>query len=106
MPEWFNPVLNTSVAVGLVGFACWGIVKACHWFDAKVWPKTAAIADGHVAMMATMSDNSIKQTALSERQTNMLDSVVATQNIHGQDIKAIKTTVGEIHEKINRTEKP
>lgn len=98
MPEWFDPILNTSLATGLVGFVCWGIVKASRFFG----PKVTAIAEGHVATMAGLTENSKQQTALIGRQVEMVDSILATQGNQGQKLERIEERVEIIHGIVTR----
>ena len=98
LPEWFDPIINTSLATGLIGFLCWGAVRIVKFAA----PKCTAIAEGHVDTMRKMTDNSVKQNALAERQTDMLNAVVTTQVNHTFRLDKIETAVGEIHTIIKR----
>lgn len=97
MPEWFDPILNTSLATGLIGFACWGAVRLCRFFG----PKITAIADGHVQMMATMGETQRQIVEGVQRQTGMLhdhgnrlDSHGRLLEVHGDQLQTIARRVG------------
>ncbi len=97
MPEWFDPIANTSLATGIIGFILWGISRIVKFLA----PKVTAIAEGHVATMDKLGEATIRQTSLMERQTGMLNDHSTTLNVHGQilnvhseQLRNIAETVG------------
>ena len=86
MPEWLEPVLNTSALAAFASFVLWGIVRICKFLA----PKVTAVTEGHVQMMSTICAQSVKVGVCLERLTEMHD---ATRS----DLVQIKGKLDEMH---------
>jgi hypothetical protein len=77
MPEWFDPLMNTSLASGLIGFLCWGLVRIVKFFAPFISEAFKGLKNGyetHTELIDVLKTNAIKQTAFMERSVQMQDA--------------------------------
>lgn len=93
MPEWLDPLMNTSLASGLIAFACWGAAKIVRFLAplvTEVFKSLKEFFADHSSLVSHLKEQSTRQTAFQERQVQMQDA-------DGKTLEQIQSMTKEIH---------
>lgn len=112
MPEWYDPLTNSSLAVGLVGFACWGVVRFSRWIGPILHDlanKKGRVHEAQAELADSLKITQQQQSSLLERSVGMLHdhgiklgSHGEMLTLHGHRLDHVAKTVDQIKEEVWR----